>query len=217
MTPMLNILVLYPEHLNLNGDAANAGVLARRMNWYGLDAAIDFYHPGDELPAHQPDFVLLGHGSAAAWKAIEVDFARIFPALREWVAAGVYGLAVNSGQERLHDESTKLFGHSLNSGARVSEFVVAQVDWLADRGMRGAALGYQNSTFDAPLIERVNNFVGTQLHGPVLAKNGELADWFIRGVARLDVLQPTISGGEHLSRVAEHQAKIWELEAEVKH
>lgn len=217
MTPMLNILVLYPEHLNLNGDAANAGILARRMNWYGIDAAIDFYYPGDELPAHRPDFVLLGHGSAAAWRAIEADLAQIFPTLREWVAAGVYGLAVNSGQERLHDEPTKLFGQALNSGARVSEFVVARAEWLEEDGRGGGVLGYQNSTFDAPLIERVNNFVGTQLHGPVLAKNGKLADWFIRGMARLDALEPTFSGGEHLSRTAEHQAKIWELEAEAKH
>ena len=132
MTAMHNILVLYPEHLNLNGDVANAGVLARRMNWYGIDAAIDFYYPGDVLPGHQPDFVLLGHGSVAAWKSIDDDFKRVFPVLQAWVAAGVFGLAVNSGQELLHKAPTKIFAQTLTEGERVSEFVVSEVAWLGD-------------------------------------------------------------------------------------
>ncbi|MFM1954275.1 MAG: hypothetical protein RL118_466 [Actinomycetota bacterium] len=209
MTAMHNILVLYPEHLNLNGDVANAGVLARRMNWYGIDAAIDLYYPGDVLPGHQPDFVLLGHGSVAAWKSIDDDFKRVFPVLQAWVAAGVFGLAVNSGQELLHKAPTKIFAQTLTEGERVSEFVVSEVAWLGD-GAR--LLGYQNSVFDTPLVERVNNFVGTQLHGPVLSKNAALADWFIKGIAGVEDLPADGAGVPHLEYVKQHEEKIWQLE-----
>lgn len=211
---MINILVLYPDHLNLNGDAANADILARRMNWYGIDNTVSFHRPGDDLPRLQPDFVLLGHGSLAAWKSLEQDWQRFYPLLRDWVAAGVFGLAVNSGQELLHRNGSKVFEGDLRERDRVSEFVVAEVDWLGE-GAR--LLGYQNSVFDAPLVERVNNFVGTQLHGTVLSKNATLADWFIRGVARVQQLEPTVAGAAHLERVDLHEQKIWELEAESSH
>jgi CobQ-like glutamine amidotransferase family enzyme len=208
MKQMFNILVLYPEHLNLNGDVANAGVLARRFNWYGLDAAIDFLHPGDPLPGYRPDVIILGHGSAAAWSAIEADLVALLPQLRTWIADGCYGLAVNSGQERLHSGDAGVFAEPLLSGDRVSKFAVAAADEVLP-DLR--VLGYQNSVWNAPLIERTGNFIGTQLHGPVLAKNSALADWIIRGVSKVS-LEATEQGRQHLENAAAYEAGIWALE-----
>jgi CobQ-like glutamine amidotransferase family enzyme len=212
MKPVANILVLYPEHLNLNGDLANAGVLARRFNWYALDAAIDFYYPGDSLPTAQPDVVILGHGSAAAWQAIDADLERVLPALRDWIARGCFGLAINSGQELLHEQRAGVFQGELIAGERESKFAVASAEDFAE-GKR--VLGYKNSIFNAPLIERSGNFIGTQLHGPILAKNGWLADWIIRGVSGLPELIPGSSTVAHLERANEYETQIWKLEQEL--
>ena len=209
MSKMHNLLVLYPEHLNLNGDVANAGVLARRMNWYGLSAAIEFYSLGDELPSYVPDFVLIGHGSSAAWDEIDADLTAIWLTLQAWFDSGVAALAVNSGQERLHGDGLGYFETGLSAGERKSEFVVADATVIAE-GQR--LLGYQNSIFEAPLIERRNNVVATQLHSPVLAKNGWFADWFITQITGLSTLEPTQIAKADLERVAAFEAGIWQLE-----
>lgn len=208
MKRSISILVLYPDHLNLNGDAANAGVLARRANWHGIDASIDFFYPGDPLPVQMPDFVILGHGSESAWDALDVELARIRPTLLGWFEKGVFGLAVNSGQELLHSADWNVFQNRLVAGDRISNFAVTDASCLVE-GKR--VLGYQNSVFDAPLIEVAQNFVATQLHGPVLAKNAWLADWFITQIAGLDAIRD--AGASHqLEFVADLEVKVWELE-----
>lgn len=212
MNTMYNILVMYPEHLNLNGDVANAGILARRMNWYGHSAAIEFHNPGDDLPSYVPDFVLIGHGSEAAWAAIESDFVSNWPTLEGWFASGVRGLAVNSGQELLHEARFGVFASTLTQGERVSKFVVLATELF---GESQQLLGYQNSVSSAPIIEITNGLIGTQLHGPVLAKNAWLADAIIRGITGESVL-PVVPGAEaQLEQIARFESGIRELEVEL--
>lgn len=212
MRQMFNILVLFPEHLNLNGDAANAGILARRMNWYGLDSAIEFHSLGDPIPSVVPDFVLIGHGSEAAWLAIDEDFARLWPTLKSWIDAGVPGLAVNSGQELLHSLQYSVFDGVLESADRVSKFEVADASSITPESR---VLGYRNTIFETPAIEIAKNFVGTALHGPVLAKNAWLADWFISKITGARTLEATQVAKTDLDRVAELERCIWQLEEQL--
>lgn len=206
----VNILVLWPHHLNLNGDTANAGVLARRLNWYGVSSTIEFLDVDDELPSTRPDFILLGHGSEAAWRSLGAAMEKSWPTISAWLEAGTFGLAVNSGQELLHTDATRLFAGQLEHGDRVSKFAIADGHEFAHESR---ALGYRNSTSNAPLIERHKNFIGTQLHGPILAKNAWLADWIIAGL--VGELQPTTDGQVSLRLAAELEAGIWALEEEL--
>lgn len=209
---MFNLLVLYPEHLNLNGDLANAGVLARRMNWFGFDSAIEFHHPGDPLPNSQPDFLLLGHGSEAAWQAVRRDLTNNWSQLKSWIDNGMYGLAVNSGQELLHEPAFELFSNTLTSGQRKSNFAVVESDLvLADKKL----LGYQNSETNAPLLERYRNFLGTQLHGPLLAKNAWFADWLVSQITGEGHPVPANYSQSWVEAVASFEAGVWALESEL--
>ena len=212
MSTMYNILVMYPGHLNLNGDIANAGVLARRMNWYGHSAAIEFHNPGDELPSYVPDFVLIGHGSEAAWAAIESDLASNWPTLQGWFAFGVRGLAVNSGQELLHDDRFAVFAGPLAKGERVSKFVAQETALF---GESNQLLGYQNSVSSAPIIEVMNGLIGTQLHGPVLAKNAWLADAIICGITGESELTPAPGAETQLAQISRFESGIRDLEVEL--
>lgn len=212
MSTMYNILVMYPEHLNLNGDVANAGILARRMNWYGHSAAIEFHNPGDELPSYVPDFVLIGHGSEAAWAAIESDLAMNWPTLQRWFASGVRGLAVNSGQELLHEERFALFEGKLTQGSRVSKFIAQDTELFGDSNQ---LLGYQNSVYSAPIVELKNGLIGTQLHGPVLAKNVWLADAIIRGITGEVVLTAVPGAESQLEQIGRFETGIRALEVEL--
>ena len=209
MNTMYNMLVLYPEHLNLNGDVANAGILARRMNWYGLSAAIEFHNPGDQLPNYVPDFVLLGHGSEAAWAALEQDLQDIWPQLHNWLESGIAGLAVNSGQELLHADPFKFFDGQLTATERSSQFVAEPATY---HDATGEILGYRNTVFDSPVLEVKGSFVGTALHGPVLAKNAWLADAMIRQISGQPELSASQTAQEQLDAIGRLEAGIRELE-----
>lgn len=209
MSTMYNILVMYPQHLNLNGDVANAGVLARRMNWFGYSAAIEFHSPGDPLPDYVPDFILIGHGSEAAWADVERDLTHNWLTIRGWLEQGVPGLAVNSGQELLHSSAFSYFDGEIEAGERVSKFVAVETDLF---GAASNLLGYQNSIYSAPIVELKNSLIGTQLHGPVLAKNAWLADEIIRQITG-DSDLTVIPGAEaQVELVAKFELGIRELE-----
>lgn len=209
MSTIYNILVMYPQHLNLNGDVANAGVLARRMNWYGHSAAIEFHNPGDELPNYLPDFVLFGHGSEAAWADVEEDLTRNWPKISAWFDKGVLGLAINSGQELLHGTSFAYLDGELRAGERVSKFVAVETDLF---GSVNNLLGYQNSIYSAPIIELKNSLIGTQLHGPVLAKNSWLADEIIRRITGESELTVVPAAEAQVELVAKFERGIRDLE-----
>jgi len=165
---MIRLMELYPDHLNLNGDRGNLQVLQKRLTWAGLAAEIFTHRVGQPLPSTAPDFVLLGHGSPAAWRQIYGDMVRIAPMLQTWLAEGTQMLAVSSGFAALHG---LLEGLSADVArvARVSKFEVAAHENIV-------AVGYKNSDLDLPDLVVDENFIGTLLHGPLLAKNEDLAD-----------------------------------------
>jgi lipid II isoglutaminyl synthase (glutamine-hydrolysing) len=165
---MIRLLELYPDHLNLNGDRGNLVVLQRRLEWAEIEVTVSSYQVGDSLGGQAPDFVLLGHGSPAAWRQIYADLARIAPTLQTWIDGSTQMLAVSSGFAALHGLLHGL-PNEVNKVLRISKFEVAE---LADEQI----VGYKNTDLDLPTIERFGNLVGTVLHGPLLAKNPKLSE-----------------------------------------
>jgi CobQ-like glutamine amidotransferase family enzyme len=162
----LKLAVLYPGHLNLNGDAANFEVLQRRLEWFGVSSEIQNIHKPSQLENF--DYVLLGHGSADAWSQLETIDPHLISKLVERVRAGAPVMAVSSGYEILFEA---LNGSTTEHSERVSEF--KDVDGV---------VGYVNSEAQLPEITWVENSLLTLFHGPVFAKNPELADKFLGDV-----------------------------------
>ncbi len=160
---MIRLLELYPEHLNLNGDRGNLVVLQRRLEWSAIEVQVSSYRPGESLGSEAPDFVLLGHGSPAAWRQIYADLARIAPTLQSWIDGSTQMLAVSSGFAALHGLIRGL-PTEVNKVPRISKFEVAEFE-------NGQVVGYKNTDLDLPTLERFGNLIGTVLHGPILAKN----------------------------------------------
>lgn len=172
---MIRLLELYPEHLNLNGDRGNILVLQRRLQWAELEVEVFTHRVGQPLPATAPDFVLLGHGSPAAWKQIYADWVRIAPTIQSWLANSTQLLAVSSGYAALHGLFAP-FSSQISRLPRVSKFEVAS-DLVTDN-----VVGYKNSDLDLPVLVTHGNLIATLLHGPVLAKNEVLADLIIERI-----------------------------------
>ena len=170
---MIQLLELFPNHLNLNGDSGNLLVLERRIEWGGLESRRSALLPGDK-PATRPDVLLIGHGSVAAWKQVYSELARIAPTIQDWLRQGTQVLAISSGFAALHGLLDGL-PNSIERTERISKFVVEEFEG-------DSIFGYLNSELKLPAIVRHENLIGSMLHGPLLAKNTWLADQIIEAV-----------------------------------
>jgi len=171
VSKQLRFAALYPQHLDLNGDHGNLLVLQKRLKWRGVEAQIIPITKPTELESF--DFVMLGHGTKDAW----AEVLRLEPELIQRVAAfseaGNTVLAVSSGYKYLIEELDQT---RIKHGEHVSEFKNF-----------GETVGYVNSDLVLPLVQTVGQTVMTLMHGPVLAKNPELADRMIQSAGWCDV------------------------------
>jgi CobQ-like glutamine amidotransferase family enzyme len=206
---IIQLVALFPDHLNLNGDLANIRVLQKRLAWRGVTATVSLVDKNGTIPT-DADFILLGHGSEAAWVDLAKDLERLRPKLISAFESGVAGLAVASGYERLFDQNETptigLIQAKVLRTERTSRFVLATLDGQE-------ALGYLNSDAQLEPLMRIKNVIGTLLHGPVLAKNAWLAELIIEAIfERREVSLPPVQAIEKADQVAGLISKVWELE-----
>ena len=163
MSKVIRLAALYPNHLNLNGDLANLAVLKKRLEWYGLASEVVEVEKPTDLSSF--DVVLLGHGSRDAWAQLEVIDPSLVSSVAELVGSGTRVVAVSSGYEILIEA---IEGEVVKHSERVSEF----------RDYEGI-VGYVNSEAVLEPIKWIEKSLFTVLHGPVFAKNPDLADKFL--------------------------------------
>jgi CobQ-like glutamine amidotransferase family enzyme len=204
---MIRILSVFPELLDLNGDAQNALVLAQRARWAGLEAEVVTQHVGDPVGRDEPHAVVVGSGSDSTMHAVLDGLRAIETNLRSWAESGIPLLAVGTGWELLTEsvefsDGSRLQGLGIFPGEfvpsdRVSDDLVVFSDF-------GRLMGYENrgrrfvagpEALSLGTIEysgaagvrtegvRVGESIGTQLHGPLLAKNPVLADHVLGAIA----------------------------------
>ena len=199
----LTIASLLPSLQNTNGDAENANVLAMRARWAGLDARVVAVESAADLPAHV-DAVVLGSGSDAALEASRERLLGMIDELRRWGTEGVPILAVGTGWELLswgieRADGTTVEGLGILAGRGVPRDGRIAGDLVVKAGGGvGLLVGFENHARDyvgaeaSPLGRvragsgngrgsgqegvRMGDVIGTHLHGPVLAKNPQLAD-----------------------------------------
>jgi len=159
----IRLAALYPNHLNLNGDLANLLVLQKRLEWYGLEADVVYVEKPTDLTKF--DVVLLGHGSRDAWAQLEDIDPELIPSVASLVSAGKKVMAVSSGYELLIEA---IDGLVVKHSERVSEFRSHE-----------EIVGYVNSEAELEPIRWINDSLFTLFHGPVFAKNPDLADRFL--------------------------------------
>lgn len=211
---MIRLGVLYPGHLDLNGDAANILVLAKELAWRGVSCEVVSVTLTDAIPKDL-DFLLVGHGSKAAWSEINLIGSHRGAELVEVLKSGVPTLAVNSGFEVLHlgsDTHGQLVGHIQTrfvATERVSKFWVQPFDGFE-------VLGYVNSDNDLPVISRQGNVIGTKLHGPVLAKNPKLLSLILQMIfERRGSALPGRLNRNVATAIDGYVSEIWKLESEL--
>lgn len=208
----LNIVSVLPRLLDTNGDAANARVLARRARWAGLDATVLAVENVEEVPA-EVDLVVIGSGTDTGLTQARDALLPLADVLRRWIDAGIPVLAVGTGWELLSEgldlaDGTAVSGLGIVPGRagalqqRVTDDIVVTTPSARLIGFENHARGYAGATEPLGAVHTgtgngdgsegmiFGSFVGTHLHGPVLARNPELADRLLeaacasRGYAR---------------------------------
>jgi len=218
----LTIISVLPGLLNTNGDAGNARVLAQRARWSGQDARVVEVRTAADVP-EIVDAVVIGSGSDSQLVAARDVLRTLATDLRVWLMAGVPVLAVGSGWELLSwgvetAEGTVIEGLGLIAGRSVPRAERATDD-LVISSKFGRLVGFENHARDytgaeaSPLGRVLSGsgngngaeglvmgaLIGTHLHGPVLARNPQLADHILAEAFARNAL--TYSTGSHAENV----------------
>ena len=212
----LRIVHLYPDLLNLYGDAGNLKVLARRCEWRGIPVAIDEVSFGDDAEAAastiaQADIVFVGSGSEREQRMACQQLQGLREALASYIGDDGVVLAVSGGFHILGStwvlgdqqiEGLGLLGASVRQDDAASRHVGDVVLDVACADM--PVIGYENHAGHIELEAGiapfgtiraghgfgndgaggdgalVRNVLATNLHGPLLPKNPQVADYLIQ-------------------------------------
>lgn len=205
MSPV-KIVLIYQSLLGIYGDRGNATVLSKRLAWRGIDAQVLVVEPGQELPADAQVYLLGGGEDLAQTTAVKelVKDGNLFRAIDSGAAvfavcAGyqICGKSFTIGER---DEVVPGLGILDVETRRGDVRAVGEIlySWTKPDGTRSLVTGFENHggfTRVGPdarplgMVERgVGNghegtegaqqgkVVATYPHGPVLARNPELAD-----------------------------------------
>ena len=203
----LTIGHLYPDLLNLYGDRGNIQCLMKRCQWRGIEAETIAYEIDDTIDFSKLDIVLLGGGSdreqmlvCEKLKAIQKDF-------KAYVEDNGVVIAICGGYQLLgkyyKTEQGMITGLDLvdmyteQEEGRLISNIVLQSD-LFDMPVVGFENhgGRTNIKNNKPFGKVIygsgndgksgyegvvyKNVIGTYLHGPLLPKNPEVADYLIQ-------------------------------------
>jgi CobQ-like glutamine amidotransferase family enzyme len=168
VSKVIKLAALFPKHLNLNGDHGNLLVLQKRLQWRGVPAEVVAVTDTKNLEKY--DLVLAGHGSRAAWdQVLRVD--KMFVSnLAAYIESGKPAIVTASAYDLV---SEQLLGKKNDVLEHRSLFVKTSE----------GVVGYVNSASSANEMQWHKNALLTLLHGPLLAKNPELADDLIQRMA----------------------------------
>lgn len=203
------VLALLPELADVNGDAQNAWVLARRAQWAGEDVAVTTLAAGGAPPRDRPLAVVLGSSADSMLPRVREALEPFRAVLEDWVGSSVPLLAVGTGMELLGTRILLGDGGLEGLGllpAEAAPLAVRVADDLVVDAPEGRLAGYENHARGLRLDHGVDALgmvlrgvgdgrgvdgvrhgaiLGTRMHGPVLARNPELADVMLtRGLER---------------------------------
>ncbi|WP_022910863.1 type 1 glutamine amidotransferase [Aestuariimicrobium kwangyangense] len=213
----VKLVLVYQSLLGIYGDRGNATVLGKRLEWRGIDHQLLVVEPGEEVPADGHVYLLGGGEDLAqisAVKALRAD-GNLFRAVEAGAAlfavcAG-YQICGTSFTVGDHDQVIEGLGLLDVSTRRGPIRAVGEIltRWQRQDGTSYELTGFENhgghTTLgaDAVPLARVevgvgNNgdgtegtqqgtVIGTYPHGPVLARNPELADHVLRLGTGLDL------------------------------
>ena len=208
MSQTIDIVSLYPKDMNIYGDSGNVLTVSRRLALYGYTPRVHAYNQGDAWPEHV-DVILGGGGQDTGQKKIIDDFFRRADLLRSLAADGVPMLMICGLYQLFGEYFETVDGSRLDGIGVIGAYTVGRdrrmIGNLTETSDEfGKIIGYENHSGQTFLRDgvrplgtvdadgtgnngedhtegaRVNNVIGTYMHGSLLPKNPAIADFLIR-------------------------------------
>lgn len=209
MSYEINIAHLYPDLLNLYGDRGNIICLKNRCNWRNISVNIIEYNLKDEIDFESIDILFLGGGSdkeqfLVTKKLVDIKNDFISYAQNDGVILAIcggyqlLGHYYKIGDETINGLSLLDIYTESKKGRLIGNVVIestldektTNVVGFENHGGRtiinshnplGKVLyGFGNNGEDFTEGVLYKNVIGTYLHGPLLPKNPNLADYIIK-------------------------------------
>ena len=206
----LHLLHLYPRDMNIYGDMGNLLTLKRRAEWHGYEVKVINYNPGDVFPK-QVDLIVGGGGQDSGQDTIQQDLLSIGPSLHQLAdknvpmlmicglyqlfgkffktqdghiieGIGILNAETHAGPERLigniiidSPEFGQVIGYENHSGQTFLGEGVTPLGQVIRGGGNNGKDGFEGA--------RYKNIIGSYLHGSLLPKNPNVADFLIEQAA----------------------------------
>ena len=199
---------LYPDYLNIYADRGNIAVFARRAAWRGHSLEVDAIGMKDPIVPGAHDLYYVGGGQDREQYLVAENLAaKAEPLISAVVEEGAALLAVCGGYQLLGRGYKGFHGEDMPGVGLLPLDTVAGDrrmigDVLLESDVVGPIAGFENhagrTKLDSgaePLGRVVSGFgndgesgyegcrlgraIGTYLHGPLLPRNPQLADWLL--------------------------------------
>lgn len=208
----LTIVHLYPEVMSLYGEYANIAVLRRKLEAVGVTAAVRTITFEDKMDLSGADFIYMGAGTERRQKAVLASASACGPELKAAAENGAVILFTGNAMETLGASLTDAAG-KVWPGYALADFTTVETDkrdpgdvvaasglWdepavgfmnkcSTTRGItspmfKELPLGFGNEAAHGPEGYVSGNVFATHLTGPVLVKNPQMLDFFVRRLFR---------------------------------
>lgn len=204
----LTIAHLYPDVMSLYGEYANIAVLRRTLEAMGVAVTVRRITFEDLMDVSGADFIYMGAGTERRQKAVMISAPHYGPALQTAAADGAVLLFTGNAMETLGASVTDAAG-KVWPGYALADFTTVETDrrdpgdvvavselWdapavgfmnkcstthgIATPMFRELPLGFGNEAEHGPEGYVSGNVFATHLTGPVLVKNPQMLNFFVR-------------------------------------
>ena len=187
----LNILCLYYDIMNLYGEAGNIKVLEYHLKELGIDYNIDKLSNFDIINFKKYDLVIIGEGSEESRDICLSHLLKYRNDIKKAIDKGVFFLVTGNtlgmfGKSLYGKDALNIFDFDVTrSKERISQEIILNNDFGDD------IYGFLNheDIFKVPsntLFEsegiKYNNFFGTMVLGPILARNPDFLNYFLKNL-----------------------------------
>lgn len=198
---------LYPDLLNLYGDRGNIECLKKRCQWRGIEAEVRAFELGEPIDFTRLDIVLLGGGSDREQMLVCEKLREIQKDFKNYVEDDGVVIAICGGYQLLGSyyktEQGTIPGLELvdmyteQGEERLIDNIVLQSSLVempvvgfenhggrtcikGNKSLGKVLYGFGNDGKSGEEGVVYRNVIGTYLHGPLLPKNPQLADYLIQ-------------------------------------
>lgn len=198
---------LYGDLMNIYGDTGNIICLKKRCEWRGIEVEVKQITIGDSLKKGTADLFFFGGGQDQAQSEVSQDLVKKSGLLKSEIERGVPLLSICGGYQLLGKYYEPFEGKKLEGVGIFQAYTKASNDRMIGniviKSEFGELVGFENhsgKTFldkDAQALGQIikgsgnngedktegciyKNAIGCYMHGSLLPKNPQLADWLIQ-------------------------------------